>query len=519
MKRTSIARLGSYTAEGSTVVLFAVAAIVLQPRVATADIEAEIKVIEPKEWEEDPKTVKTIPPQFKAVIVGAPPGLEAKDFQLKDDNEPPLSIKAKTVGLYADAGEPMAMVVLVQGQERWMGNDKVLEQDDPDHMEGGAWSGVGPALDALAKAGPPGSIAALLIYESKVETLMPLGVMSNLNGGALGDQGRFRERIGKALVAGLDEAYAILSAQTGKRRVLVVIGDGEGQNEDISNELRKSIDQLKSIKAEVYTLQHHPVTTDSPVGMQNMAKLGYTGATSATSRDEFASKIEVFVSAIGARYYVTFEGFNEKTAVYFVQDGTEHEYVLKVGEEEIEDLLATTMVWKPKKKGGGTSLWWLWWIVLPLVLIIAIVLFLVLRGGGGQVVVPQEPMMDELPMAAAAPAGPAKTMMFGIGGNDDSFPIVGWIVPLGGPHQYQTFKLLQGATKIGNAADQHIVIQDQFMSTSHAQIACSPGGFILNDAGSTNGVFVNQKRIQSHELVDNDVFTLGQTDFKFKSIN
>ena len=38
--------------------------------------------------------------------------------------------------------------------------------------------------------------------------------------------------------------------------------------------------------------------------------------------------------------------------------------------------------------------------------------------------------MEEAPpmAAAAAPAGPAKTVMLGLGGQDDGFPIVGWIV-------------------------------------------------------------------------------------------
>jgi len=63
------------------------------------------------------------------------------------------------------------------------------------------------------------------------------------------------------------------------------------------------------------------------------------------------------------------------------------------------------------------------------------------------------------------------------------------------------------------------VVDDQFMSTEHAEIVSSPAGFILKDSGSTNGTFVNEKRIADHELVDNDVFTMGQTNFKFKSIN
>ena len=64
-----------------------------------------------------------------------------------------------------------------------------------------------------------------------------------------------------------------------------------------------------------------------------------------------------------------------------------------------------------------------------------------------------------------------------------------------------------------------MVVDDQFMSTEHAEIVSSPVGFILKDSGSTNGTFVNEKRIADHELVDNDVFTMGQTNFKFKSIN
>ena len=57
------------------------------------------------------------------------------------------------------------------------------------------------------------------------------------------------------------------------------------------------------------------------------------------------------------------------------------------------------------------------------------------------------------------------------------------------------------------------------MSTEHCQITCSPPGFTLVDSGSTNGCYVNDRKIQKHELVDNDMVTLGKTNFKFKSIN
>jgi pSer/pThr/pTyr-binding forkhead associated (FHA) protein len=43
---------------------------------------------------------------------------------------------------------------------------------------------------------------------------------------------------------------------------------------------------------------------------------------------------------------------------------------------------------------------------------------------------------------------------------------------------------------------------------------------MLVDGGSTNGCYVNDRKIQGkQDLVDNDMVTLGKTNFKFKSIN
>jgi hypothetical protein len=128
-----------------------------------------------------------------------------------------------------------------------------------------------------------------------------------------------------------------------------------------------------------------------------------------------------------------------------------------------------------------------------------------------------QPMM---PAEAPKPAGPMKTVMMSAGGDDGGFPIVGWLVPLNGTQAYQTFKLRSGGTKIGTAPPCDIVINDGFMSTEHCQINCSPQGFMLVDGGSTNGCYVNDRKISGkQDLVDNDMVTLGKTNFKFKSIN
>ena len=76
-----------------------------------------------------------------------------------------------------------------------------------------------------------------------------------------------------------------------------------------------------------------------------------------------------------------------------------------------------------------------------------------------------------------------KTVMIGAGGDQDGFPIVGWLVPLNGQNAYQTYRLCPGLTKIGTAQPSDIVVNDGFMSTEHCQITCSPAGFTLLDNG------------------------------------
>jgi hypothetical protein len=135
------------------------------------------------------------------------------------------------------------------------------------------------------------------------------------------------------------------------------------------------------------------------------------------------------------------------------------------------------------------------------------------------------PMPAPMPVVAAPvpdapkPMGPLKTVMMSAGGGEDGFPIVGWLVPINGPAAYQTFKLRSGGTKIGTAPPADLVVNDGFMSTEHCQISCSPAGFTLIDGGATNGCYVNDRKVQKQELVDNDMITLGKTNFKFKSIS
>ena len=211
---------------------------------------------------------------------------------------------------------------------------------------------------------------------------------------------------------------------------------------------------------------------------------------------------------------------DERTAPCFVEmtksgNGIGTLRIIMIDQQEIEaGTLTLSPKWnQPKKKGSFP------WaaVLIPL----GVILFIVILVK----VVSSKPAPTPMPMPIAEvapapkPVGPLKTVMIGAGGDAEGFPVVGWIVPLSGPQAYQTFRLLQGVTKIGNAQGVNVVINDGFMTGEHCHIVGSPAGFQLQDNKSTNGSFVNDKRIERHDLVDNDVITLGRTHIVFKSIN
>ena len=95
--------------------------------------------------------------------------------------------------------------------------------------------------------------------------------------------------------------------------------------------------------------------------------------------------------------------------------------------------------------------------------------------------------------------------------------LLGWLVPLQGPQKGELFTL-SPVTIIGTTPECNICLQDKFMSSKHAEIKAENGMWVLRDVGSTNGTYVNNKRVDRHELVDNDFVKFGSAMMKFKSL-
>jgi predicted component of type VI protein secretion system len=84
------------------------------------------------------------------------------------------------------------------------------------------------------------------------------------------------------------------------------------------------------------------------------------------------------------------------------------------------------------------------------------------------------------------------------------------LVMRAGPQPGQTFVLDQDSLTLGRDPGNEITIGDPQVSRQHARITRQGGLTVIEDAGSTNGTFVNGLRLAGpHTLTDGDVISLG----------
>jgi hypothetical protein len=486
--------------------------------IKSIDIEPVDKVPPPAK-PEDPQRY----PRLWVKVGTSATGLRATDFQIKAvDVEPVVALSGTKVTPFKDSDEELNVLILVQGAVRFMGDPTPEPQPGEETTEiKGYYEQVKQAVDAIAKARQKKTNIGLYVYGDKAIPKVPLGPASNVSGESLGAQKDYSKITTKAFKVSLQVMQTLLSNAPG-RRVLFIIGDGEDQNDNanINDEIKK----LDDSSIEVYVLGANPRGTLDAKAANRLTKLGRLGEyASAAQADQIPQLAEALANNMNNVYTVEFPGMNSNDGSHLPFDGKEHDLVVVAKKDETEPktvFLANYVPAEPVVAESG-SLAWLW-VLLGVIGLgaLGVVAFVLLRKGGEEEEVEEEAPPPPV-MAAPAPpppAAPQRTMMLGIGGSDDAMPVVGWVVPLTGSNQFQTFKL-SSRTVIGTAGDCQVAVQDPFMSGQHCEILMSNAGFTIMDKGSSNGILVNSKRVSQHELVDNDVFTCGKTEFKFKSIN
>jgi pSer/pThr/pTyr-binding forkhead associated (FHA) protein len=84
------------------------------------------------------------------------------------------------------------------------------------------------------------------------------------------------------------------------------------------------------------------------------------------------------------------------------------------------------------------------------------------------------------------------------------------VVRAGGGRVGETFHLEGERTLVGRSPDCDVFLDDVTVSRKHAVLLRRGDGFVIEDQGSLNGVFVNRRRVESGELSDGDELQIGK---------
>ena len=103
--------------------------------------------------------------------------------------------------------------------------------------------------------------------------------------------------------------------------------------------------------------------------------------------------------------------------------------------------------------------------------------------------------------------GPEDDVVVAVGELPDS---IGVLIVRAGAQAGARFPLVDAMTQLGRHPDSEISLDDITVSRRHAQIERTPDGYVVSDAGSLNGTYVNQERIDRTVLRHGDELQIGK---------
>ena len=88
-------------------------------------------------------------------------------------------------------------------------------------------------------------------------------------------------------------------------------------------------------------------------------------------------------------------------------------------------------------------------------------------------------------------------------------PGVGMLVVTRGHNSGSRYALDEAVVTAGRHPDSVIFLDDITVSRRHAEIRQVPGGYVVADAGSLNGTYLNRERVEESPIRDGDELQIG----------
>ena len=136
-------------------------------------------------------------------------------------------------------------------------------------------------------------------------------------------------------------------------------------------------------------------------------------------------------------------------------------------------------------------------------------------GGGGAVAKTRLEAEPSKEAAGGAAGAGRRTVLIS---EKRKAPVVGLFVAMSGDQKGEDFRLHDGKNSVGSTADSQISLKDSTVSGQHASVRYEDGKFFLTDLDSSNGTYLNDRKIVREELKDNDVIRFGEIIVKFKRL-
>jgi hypothetical protein len=283
----------------------------------------------------------TKPASLEVMVVGAPKLPLDKIASRASPNDPPIHPVA--LRSFADGPDRLAIAIVIDGQELFIGNDDY--EDDENSRYPGVLAQLEAELDKmqLATRAPAGSTISVVEYGNGARIRVPTEPLTAFSAAQLGTQHDYYRQIGNDMVAGVELGMHQLDASDAPVKLLFVIGDGNDTNDEAA---KSQLRELKKRAAQSHVIVN-AVTYKTAISAEGeVVTMLAPGAHTVNSVEGLASSIDDQLDRATSRYYLTF--IDDRLP----WDGRGHDLTLAFGHDEADPVWVTL----PGHRGG--SVWW-----------------------------------------------------------------------------------------------------------------------------------------------------------------
>jgi len=249
-------------------------------------------------------SIAVVPGQALEAVIQGGPRIPLTQIALRDPRG--VVVPATDLVEFRDGKETIAIAIVVEGGEVWLGNDTFEPEDSPARFVG-AIEGIRRGIDGLdlAHTMPAGSLGMLITYDDRANLRVPLGPIAKITGAAFGVQKDYYSKFGQSLVQGTELAIAELEKAPTHKKLLLVIGDGNDTNNEAAKlqfaDLKKRAAQDRIQIASIIYKGQLSEPTSAILGLGPLA-------VTANSFEGIANEMKEAVRRATSQYTVRFPG-------------------------------------------------------------------------------------------------------------------------------------------------------------------------------------------------------------------